>query len=236
MGVDAWMRAILDYLGLGELIGAIEKYCGPFWTGMLIRLAFLVGFIGLLHFGLTWTFSVPLHKVVWGAIAAFDQIPDLIESRKIGQVAILFLQIPLAFVVAALIMRVADRVAGQAALPLVLRHIQDAKRKANETMAEANRKSQEADPKMGNSTEQPVGASAAADYIEAWGIVDSYIHLAMHDKRPGAKLAIRRDFLDRFGRTPGAMLGDGRYNRELLHQWMQSNAARLLVENRGKMS
>ncbi len=33
----------------------------------------------------------------------------------------------------------------------------------------------------------------------------------------------------------GAKLGEYQYNRALLHQWMQSNAARFLVKHRGKM-
>ena len=148
-GADAWMRAALDYLGLGELIAAMEKYCGSFWTGMLVRLAFLVGFIALLHFGLIWSFSIPLHKVVWGAISAFDQLPDLIESKKIAQVVILLLQIPLGFVVAALIVMVADRVAGRAALPIVLKNIEEAERKADQRMAAADAKMAEAERMFG---------------------------------------------------------------------------------------
>ena len=43
-------------------------------------------------------------------------------------------------------------------------------------------------------------------------------------------------FLERFDRVTGAKLGEHKYNRALLHQWMQSNAARFLVEHLHEMS
>ena len=85
-------------------------------------------------------------------------------------------------------------------------------------------------------TDQPVAESPTADYIEACGIIDEYIHSAILDMRDGVKISIKRDFIDRFEKTTGAKLGPYEYNRRFLHQWMQSNAARFLVENRGKMS
>lgn len=78
--------------------------------------------------------------------------------------------------------------------------------------------------------------SASADYIEACGIVDAYIHTALHAKSDSVKLIIRKDFMERFEKTTGAIIGLDQYNRELLHQWMQSNAARFLVGHRGDMS
>lgn len=83
---------------------------------------------------------------------------------------------------------------------------------------------------------QSIAESPTVDYLEAGDIIDRYIHLATHDKKDGVKLIIRRNFIERFEKTTGAMLGPGRYNRELLHQWMQSNAARFLVEHRSKMT
>ena len=77
--------------------------------------------------------------------------------------------------------------------------------------------------------------SATVDYLEAGAIVDAYIEPALRDKRPGVLLIVRKDFLDRFDKMTGAKLGEYEYNRELLHQWMRSNAARFLVDNRGKM-
>ena len=78
-------------------------------------------------------------------------------------------------------------------------------------------------------------ASAAADFIGACAIVDSYINPALTDKSNIIKLTIRQDFIKRFEKVTGAMLGEGQYNRQLLHQWMQSNAARFLVDHRNEM-
>ena len=78
-------------------------------------------------------------------------------------------------------------------------------------------------------------ASAAVYYIDACAIVDSYINPALPDKSDIIKLTIRQDFIQRFEKVTGAMLGEGLYNRQLLHQWMQSNAARFLVEHRNEM-
>ena len=76
------------------------------------------------------------------------------------------------------------------------------------------------------------GEDAVVDDIGAWGIIDAYIGAAMVDKRDGVKLTIRRNILDRFSKVTGAKLGEYEYNRELLHHWLQSNAARFLIENR----
>lgn len=76
------------------------------------------------------------------------------------------------------------------------------------------------------------GEDAVVDDIGASGIIDAYIEAAMVDKRDGVKLTIRRDILERFSKVTGAKLGEYEYNRELLHQWLQSNAARFLIENR----
>ena len=84
-------------------------------------------------------------------------------------------------------------------------------------------------------TKMESAAPATTDYIGAGAIVDRYIEPALRDKRPGVGLAVRKDFLDRFDNVTGAKLGEYEYNRALLHQWMEANAARLLVENRGKM-
>ena len=50
------------------------------------------------------------------------------------------------------------------------------------------------------------------------------------------RISVRRDFLERFDRVTGAKLGEHKYNRALLHQWMQSNAARFLVKHCHEMS
>lgn len=75
----------------------------------------------------------------------------------------------------------------------------------------------------------------SVDYIGACAIVDSYIHSAMRDMREIDKIAVTKDFTDRFDKVTGAKLGEYEYNRKLLHQWMQSNAARFLVKHRHEM-
>ena len=86
--------------------------------------------------------------------------------------------------------------------------------------------------------EEPVTPDSlpkGVDCIGAWAIVDRYIEPALRHKRDPIRLAIRRDFLEEFDKVTGAKLGEHIYNRALLHQWMESNAARFLVENRGEM-
>lgn len=83
----------------------------------------------------------------------------------------------------------------------------------------------------GEQSEEPT----AVDYIGAMGIVDAYLHPALLDMRDGVRLTVKRDFIDRFERTTGAKLDEFEYNRRLLHRWMQSNAAQLLVKHRNEM-
>ncbi len=49
------------------------------------------------------------------------------------------------------------------------------------------------------------------------------------------KIGVRKDFIDRFDKMTGAKLGEYQYNAALLRQWMESNAARFLVEKRHEM-
>ena len=77
--------------------------------------------------------------------------------------------------------------------------------------------------------------SAAVDYIGACEIVDAYIQPATRDMRDPVRLAVRHDFIKRFDKVTGAKLGEAQYNRALLHQWIQSNAARFLLDHRGEM-
>ena len=74
------------------------------------------------------------------------------------------------------------------------------------------------------------------DYIEASAIVDRYIAPAVVGKLEIHKISIRKDFMNRFDKLTGAKIGEYEYNAELLHQWMQSNAARFLIKNRADMS
>lgn len=81
----------------------------------------------------------------------------------------------------------------------------------------------------------PTSLIEEVDYIGAYDIIDRYIAPALQDLRVQAKIAIRNDFIKHFDKMTGAKLGEHQYNGTLLHQWMQSNAARFLVEHRGKM-
>ena len=76
---------------------------------------------------------------------------------------------------------------------------------------------------------------AAVYFLDALAIVDAYIGPALRDKREIDRVTIRHDFMKRFEKVTGAKLGEFQYNRALLHQWMQSNAARFLVERRKGM-
>ncbi|MCY4354836.1 MAG: hypothetical protein OXC09_08670 [Truepera sp.] len=87
------------------------------------------------------------------------------------------------------------------------------------------------DPKSSPEKEVP----DSVDSLEVWAIIDAYISPALQDKRAGIKIGIRRDFMDNFDKVTGAKVGENKYNRELLRQWIESNAARFLVENRHDM-
>ena len=80
-------------------------------------------------------------------------------------------------------------------------------------------------------TDDPQGT----DYLGACSIVEAYIQHGIIDMRPGVALTVRYGILERFKNSPGAMLSEGVYNEKLLHFWMQSNAAKLLVKNRGDL-
>ena len=73
------------------------------------------------------------------------------------------------------------------------------------------------------------------DYIGACAIIDAHIVPATRNMRSGVKLTVRQDFIERFDKVTGAKLGEYQYNGPLLDQWMQSNAARFLIEHRGEM-
>ena len=73
---------------------------------------------------------------------------------------------------------------------------------------------------------------AAVDYLGAQAIIDAYIGPALVDKRDTVRLVICQDIMRRFDRVTGAKLGEFEYNRALLQEWLESNAARFLVDNR----
>ena len=78
-------------------------------------------------------------------------------------------------------------------------------------------------------------ASSNVDYITAGAIIDRYIAPAMVDANSGVKISVRKQFIDAFSKTTGAMVGPYEYNGVLLRNWLESNAARFLVENVGDM-
>ena len=65
------------------------------------------------------------------------------------------------------------------------------------------------------------------------GIIDIYLGKALRGNTRA--IVIKRQFLDNFEKTTGAKLGEYEYNAELLHEWMQSNAARFLIEHQKDM-
>ena len=70
----------------------------------------------------------------------------------------------------------------------------------------------------------------AVDDMTAAAIISRYID-PDETMRDRVRLHVRIDVLKRFDDVVGARLGDG-YNGKLLHQWMQKNAARILVAHR----
>ena len=77
-------------------------------------------------------------------------------------------------------------------------------------------------------------SGSTADYLEVCSIVNSYID-PDQSMRDIIRLTVRNDIIKRFEKVTGSKLGKYKYNRALLHQWMQSNAARILVNHRGEM-
>lgn len=73
----------------------------------------------------------------------------------------------------------------------------------------------------------------AVDYLQACAIVNGYID-PDETMRDRTRLSVRTAILQRFESVVGAKIGEN-YNGAVLHQWMQKNAARILVENLGKM-
>ncbi len=72
-----------------------------------------------------------------------------------------------------------------------------------------------------DSGEEEDAPGTTIDYIGACAIVDAYISPATRDMRDSTRLAVRRDFIGRFDKVTGTKLGEYKYNRALLHQWIQ---------------
>ena len=77
--------------------------------------------------------------------------------------------------------------------------------------------------------------TVAVSYLGAGAIIDHYISPATIDMKPAILLIVRKDLLDKFSNTTGAKMGEHQYNGVLLRQWLESNAARFLVDHRGEM-
>ena len=71
------------------------------------------------------------------------------------------------------------------------------------------------------------------DYAQACVIANRYID---PDQTMGASklIAVRAQILARFDKVVGARIGDS-YNGQLLHQWLQKNAARALVAHQDEI-
>ena len=74
------------------------------------------------------------------------------------------------------------------------------------------------------------------EYVEATGIIDSYIHAAIKDKRDKIQLLIRRAIFDSFEKNcPEGMRGDGVYDGDILEKWIRHNAIKILVAHYGEL-
>ncbi len=73
------------------------------------------------------------------------------------------------------------------------------------------------------------------DFIGATAIVTAYIEPAMIRKRARVGIRVTQDLLDRFGDTNRATVGEYEYSRALLHQRIQSKAAKFLTKYRGNV-
>ena len=76
--------------------------------------------------------------------------------------------------------------------------------------------------------------ASTTDYDEACMIANRYID--PDETMAALKLiAVRSQILARFDKVVGARVGD-QYNRQLLHQWFQKNAARTLVAHQDEIT
>ena len=73
------------------------------------------------------------------------------------------------------------------------------------------------------------------DYVTVGDILDAYLQHATTGMRPAVMSSVRFDILQRFERSPGAMVGEGMYNRERLKIWLESNMGKLLIKHRNDL-
>ena len=74
----------------------------------------------------------------------------------------------------------------------------------------------------------------AVDYTQACAIANRYID-PDQTMAAGAKITVRAQILAKFDKVVGARIGD-EYNGRLLHQWLQKNAASILVAHQGEIT
>ena len=73
------------------------------------------------------------------------------------------------------------------------------------------------------------------DYVTVGDIIDAYLQHATTGIRPAVMSSVRFDILQRFESSPGAMVGEGMYNRERLKIWLESNMGKLLIKHRNDL-
>ncbi len=72
------------------------------------------------------------------------------------------------------------------------------------------------------------------DYLTACMIANSYID-PDNTMRAGVRITVRSQILTKSESVVGAKVG-AEYNRDLLHQWFQKNAARTLVNHQDEIT
>ena len=77
--------------------------------------------------------------------------------------------------------------------------------------------------------------SNTADYLTTGAIIDAYLQHATVGMKPAVKMSVRFAILQKFENSPGAMLGEGTYNRERLKIWLESNMGKLLIKHSGDL-
>ena len=80
---------------------------------------------------------------------------------------------------------------------------------------------------------KPKQSNAVVDYTHACLIINRYID-PDQTMRDGVRMSVRGGILAMFEDVVGARVGE-RYNGELLHRWLQKNAARILVAHRSEV-
>ncbi len=76
-------------------------------------------------------------------------------------------------------------------------------------------------------------SGATVGYATASVIANGYID-PDNTGRDGVRIAVRSQILKKFEDVPGAKVGD-EYNADLLHRWLQKNAARALVKHQSEI-